>query len=134
MDPIPATDDLTRAVSKWFKTAVLQLDEERLKTLRACLHSEQTEVRVVACFRAGAVILEVINRADGTRSELFREDVGPLPLDDSGFVDFRVAGTEVSGEFRCSDCGYGAVVHRALPPCPMCGGTVWESRPPRFPD
>jgi hypothetical protein len=83
MDPIRATDDLTRAVSKWFKTAVLQLDEERLKTLRACLHSEQTEVRVVACFRAGAVILEVINRADGTRSELFREDVGPLPLDDS---------------------------------------------------
>jgi hypothetical protein len=62
---------------------VLQLDEERLKALRACLHSEQTEVRVVARFRAGAVILEVINRADGTRSELFREDVGPLPLDDS---------------------------------------------------
>jgi hypothetical protein len=57
----------------------------------------------------------------------------PPPLDDSGFVDFRVAGTEVAGEFRCSDCGYGAVVHRALPPCPMCGGAVWESRPPRFP-
>ena len=57
----------------------------------------------------------------------------PLPLDDSGFIDFRVAGTEVSGEFRCSDCGYGAVVHRALPPCPMCGGTVWESRPLHLP-
>jgi rubrerythrin len=56
----------------------------------------------------------------------------PLPLDDYGFADFRVAGTEVAGEFRCSDCGYGAVVQRALPPCPMCGGTVWESRPPRF--
>jgi rubrerythrin len=63
-----------------------------------------------------------------------RSAPAPLPLDDSGFVDFRVAGTEVAGEFRCSDCGYGAVVHRALPPCPMCGGTVWESRPPRFPD
>jgi rubrerythrin len=58
----------------------------------------------------------------------------PLPLDDSGFVDFRVAGTETSGEFRCSDCGYGAVVQRALPPCPMCGGSIWESRPPRFRD
>jgi rubrerythrin len=58
---------------------------------------------------------------------------GP-PLDDSGFVDFAVIGTEVSGEFRCSDCGYGAVVHRALPPCPMCGGTVWESRTPHFSD
>ena len=52
------------------------------------------------------------------------------PLDEAGFVDFAVAGTEVSGEFRCADCGYGAVVHRALPPCPMCGGDVWESRGP----
>jgi rubrerythrin len=56
------------------------------------------------------------------------------PPDDFGFVDFAVAGTEVSGEFRCSECGYGAVVRRALPPCPMCGGTVWESRAPRFVD
>jgi hypothetical protein len=53
------------------------------------------------------------------------------PLLDSGFADFSVAGTHVSGEFRCADCGYGAVVHRSLPPCPMCGGTVWESRSPR---
>jgi rubrerythrin len=58
----------------------------------------------------------------------------PPPLDDSGFAEFSVTGTAVSGEFRCSDCGYGAVVRRALPPCPMCGSTVWESRPPRFVD
>jgi hypothetical protein len=51
-------------------------------------------------------------------------------FDDSGFVDFAVAGAELEGEFRCTDCGYGAVVHRALPPCPMCGGTVWELRRP----
>jgi len=62
----------------------------------------------------------------------------PLPvqetaLDDSGFVDFVVSGTQVSGEFRCADCGYGAVVHRELPQCPMCGGMVWESRGPRAP-
>jgi rubrerythrin len=57
-----------------------------------------------------------------------------VPLDDSGFADFLVAGTKAAGEFRCGDCGYGAVVQRALPPCPMCGGTVWESRPPRFAD
>jgi rubrerythrin len=56
-----------------------------------------------------------------------------LPLDDSGFVDFTVAGTEASGEFRCSDCGYGAIVQRALPLCPMCGGIVWENRPRPFP-
>ena len=55
------------------------------------------------------------------------------PLDDSDFADFAVAGTEVSGEFRCADCGYGAVVHRELPQCPMCGGTVWESRGPLSP-
>ena len=57
-----------------------------------------------------------------------------VPLDDSGFVDFMATGTDASGEFRCADCGYGAVVHRALPACPMCGGTVWESRAPRSVD
>lgn len=54
-----------------------------------------------------------------------------VPLDDSGFVDFAVAGASIAGEFRCADCGYGAVIHRVLPLCPMCGGTVWESRIPR---
>ena len=58
----------------------------------------------------------------------------PLPLDDSGFVEFSIAGTDASGEFRCAECGYGAVVHRELPPCPMCGGTVWESRASRSAD
>ncbi|HJQ75327.1 MAG TPA: hypothetical protein VJ814_10585 [Gaiellaceae bacterium] len=53
-----------------------------------------------------------------------------MPLDESGFAEFAVAGTEVAGEFRCADCGYGAVVHRALPHCPMCGGTVWKSLAP----
>jgi hypothetical protein len=56
------------------------------------------------------------------------------PLDDSGFAEFSVTGTAVAGEFSCSDCGYGAVIPRALPPCPMCGSTVWESRPRRFVD
>jgi hypothetical protein len=55
-----------------------------------------------------------------------------LHLEDPGFVEFMVSGTEVSGEFRCADCAYGAVIQRVLPPCPMCGGTVWESRPSRF--
>jgi hypothetical protein len=49
-----------------------------------------------------------------------------VPLDDPEFAEFVVAGTPASGDFRCSECGYGAVVHRALPQCPMCGGTVWE--------
>ena len=55
-----------------------------------------------------------------------------VPLDDTGFVDFAVAGTPVAGEFRCADCGYGAVVLRVLPQCPMCGGSLWESRAPLF--
>lgn len=54
-------------------------------------------------------------------------------FDDSGFVDFAVAGTRVSGEFRCTDCGYGAVVHRVLPQCPMCSGSVWERLGPLVP-
>lgn len=53
-----------------------------------------------------------------------------VPLEDPGFVEFAVAGTELTGEFRCADCGYGAVIHRALPLCPMCGGSVWEKRGP----
>ena len=36
------------------------------------------------------------------------------------------AGTEASGEFRCSGCGYGVVVRTLLPACPMCRGRVWE--------
>lgn len=60
-----------------------------------------------------------------------RTEAGPEALvDEAGFADFAVAGTEVAGEFRCADCGYGAVVQRALPPCPMCAGTVWEKRGP----
>lgn len=51
-------------------------------------------------------------------------------LDDSGFVDLVAAGAELAGEYRCADCGYGAVVHSAPPPCPMCGGAVWESLGP----
>jgi rubrerythrin len=58
--------------------------------------------------------------------------VDEVQLDDPGFLDFAVAGVELAGEFRCADCGYGAVIQRVLPVCPMCGGTVWESRAQRF--
>ena len=51
-----------------------------------------------------------------------------VPFDDAGFVEFAVAGSPRTGEFRCAECGYGAVVQRVLPHCPMCGGAVWESR------
>ena len=47
------------------------------------------------------------------------------PEDD--FVEFLRAGSPATGEFRCSSCGYGVTVHVALPQCPMCTGTSWES-------
>jgi rubrerythrin len=39
---------------------------------------------------------------------------------------FLVAGQDASGEFRCSECGYGVIVRNVLPACPMCRGSVWE--------
>jgi rubrerythrin len=30
-------------------------------------------------------------------------------------------------EFRCTGCGYGIVVNREPPPCPMCGAERWLS-------
>jgi hypothetical protein len=37
-----------------------------------------------------------------------------------------VAGAAARGEFQCAGCGYGIVVHRALPECPMCRGADWR--------
>jgi hypothetical protein len=37
-----------------------------------------------------------------------------------------VAGAAARGEFQCEGCGYGIVVHRGLPECPMCRGGDWR--------
>ena len=50
---------------------------------------------------------------------------------EDGFVAFLAAGDPAVGDFRCSDCGYGVSVYRALPVCPMCGGVAWEHPPLR---
>ena len=42
------------------------------------------------------------------------------------YVEFLEMGDAAKGEFHCADCGYGVAVHRALPQCPMCGGSAWE--------
>ena len=60
-----------------------------------------------------------------------REATAPAALVDDGFVEFALAGTRAKGEFRCTDCGYGAVIQRVLPVCPMCSGEIWEARPLR---
>lgn len=51
---------------------------------------------------------------------------GPEP---EGYVHFWTTGSAVKGEFHCAECGYGVAVYRALPVCPMCGGTTWEQTP-----
>jgi hypothetical protein len=45
---------------------------------------------------------------------------------DGDYVAFFTAGTEVSGEFLCAQCGYGVTLRTKLPLCPMCGSTSWE--------
>ncbi|HVA30974.1 MAG TPA: hypothetical protein VMU58_06860 [Gaiellaceae bacterium] len=39
---------------------------------------------------------------------------------------YLVTGEPAVGEFRCRGCGYGVIVQRALPRCPMCSGTAWK--------
>lgn len=33
-------------------------------------------------------------------------------------------------EFGCESCGYGVVIRRDPPECPMCRQTSWLERPP----
>jgi hypothetical protein len=35
------------------------------------------------------------------------------------------SGEAARRDFRCAACGYGVVVLRSLPRCPMCAGQVW---------
>ena len=42
------------------------------------------------------------------------------------FVEFWKTGVPVTGEFHCSECGYGVAMRGPLPRCPMCGGEAWE--------
>lgn len=49
------------------------------------------------------------------------------PVSGDGFIAFRAAGEQATGDYRCSECGYGVSVRRTLPLCPMCGGAAWES-------
>jgi rubrerythrin len=41
-------------------------------------------------------------------------------------ADGVASGEAAAGVFRCVECGYGVTVRRALPLCPMCGGTAWQ--------
>ena len=47
-------------------------------------------------------------------------------VSDTEYVEFLTAGMHATGQFHCSDCGYGVTIHSELPRCPMCGGGSWE--------
>ena len=49
-----------------------------------------------------------------------------IPETQDGFAQFLRTGQPAAGEFHCSECGYGVIVQRELPRCPMCSGTGWE--------
>jgi hypothetical protein len=97
---------------------------------------QDIEVQLEGSANASTAPIELTLDDSGPTAEggVFPRTPAALPPAFAGLVDFAVTGTKASGEFRCSDCGYGAVVQRALPPCPMCGGTVWEIRQPRVVD
>ena len=46
--------------------------------------------------------------------------------DDVAAGGFARAGDVLQGDFRCVECGYGVTIYRALPVCPMCGGSAWR--------
>jgi hypothetical protein len=52
--------------------------------------------------------------------------MGVVIIDAAARQDGFVAGAAARGEFRCAGCGYGIVVHRGLPVCPMCHAGDWH--------
>jgi hypothetical protein len=52
--------------------------------------------------------------------------MGVVIIDAAAVNGGFVAGAAAKGEFHCADCGYGIVVHRELPACPMCHGGDWR--------
>ena len=57
------------------------------------------------------------------------QDTSTVRVAPDEYVEFLSTGTAAKGEFHCSQCGYGVTIVRALPLCPMCGGTSWEQSP-----
>ena len=45
------------------------------------------------------------------------------------YVEFRAAGENGKGEYRCSECSHCVTVHSTLPVCPKCSASSWERAP-----
>jgi hypothetical protein len=71
-------DDLTDALLGWLTAVALQLDNARLKVLRRCLEADKADVYIVARLREGSIVLEGVNLANNTKTELWAESVEPL--------------------------------------------------------
>lgn len=72
--------------------------------------------------------LRVADRRSGRRGIDLLERATPNAAPED-FIEFFTCGALVTGEFHCSECGYGLTVHAELPRCPMCGGDSWEQAP-----
>jgi rubrerythrin len=57
---------------------------------------------------------------------MLKEAVTDQTVEADDYVHFWAEGDRAKGEFHCAECGYGVVVHSALPACPMCASTSWE--------
>jgi rubrerythrin len=75
-------------------------------------------------FRGSVGGVEATDMTDGEDEQVETAQVETLA--ERGYVDFFATGDPAVGEFHCGECGYGVIVSRELPRCPMCGGTVWE--------
>ena len=57
------------------------------------------------------------------------EGIETIEAASGDYVEFWPSGENVKGEFHCSECNYAVTIVRALPLCPVCGGTSWEQSP-----
>jgi len=72
--------------------------------------------------RTGKVIFST--EARGSRMGIVKGSADKVTGD--GFVEFLASGDRATGEYHCSECGYGVTIFAVLPLCPMCGGAAWE--------
>jgi hypothetical protein len=59
-----------------------------------------------------------------TEIEALRTLAGADRVDE--YVEFLSVGALATGVFSCVACGRTVVSLYQLPPCPSCGGTIWE--------
>jgi len=66
----------------------------------------------------------IFHRSQGVEMEIGKGSADNVTAD--GFVEFLSSGERATGEYHCSECGYGVTIFAVLPLCPMCGGGAWE--------